>query len=120
MGRLINENKLFSFQTDRFNSQTCSIYVAYSKNADCTGKGRYIHPKMSIEVQCKKEYFVKGSRTAKCGDVPSCEICACDTIGSVGKDCDDHTGQCDCKPGSYGVKCQNRHCQVGFWENWGR
>ena len=97
------------------------MLVAHSINGDCqTGKWNYMHPKMGIKVKCKNGYFLKGPSIAKCDDVPSCHQCACDTLGSVGQDCETQTGQCNCKPGSYGVKCQNRDCHLGFWENWGR
>ncbi|XP_048504803.1 agrin-like isoform X3 [Athalia rosae] len=40
-------------------------------------------------------------------------LCGCNRLGSVGDTCNPETGQCECKPGVGGLKC-NR-CMPGFW-----
>ena len=74
-------------------------------------------------VRCEKNYFVSGSPVASCSDFTSstCEPCECNVgWGSVDGACADISGQCRCKPGWYGVKCENRDCQTEEWGQWGR
>ena len=42
-----------------------------------------------------------------------CKACVCDPMGSENNDCDDVTGQCQCKPGVGGPQCDA--CLAGFW-----
>lgn len=39
--------------------------------------------------------------------------CQCNPYGSYGGSCDPGTGQCSCKPGVGGLKCDR--CEPGFW-----
>uniref|UniRef100_A0A8D0BR09 Agrin n=1 Tax=Salvator merianae TaxID=96440 RepID=A0A8D0BR09_SALMN len=39
--------------------------------------------------------------------------CRCNSYGSYGGSCDPATGQCSCKPGVGGLKCDR--CEPGFW-----
>lgn len=39
--------------------------------------------------------------------------CQCNPYGSYGGACDPATGQCSCKPGVGGLKCDR--CEPGFW-----
>lgn len=39
--------------------------------------------------------------------------CHCNQYGSYGGMCDPATGQCSCKPGVGGLKCDR--CEPGFW-----
>uniref|UniRef100_A0A8C8SKM8 Agrin n=1 Tax=Pelusios castaneus TaxID=367368 RepID=A0A8C8SKM8_9SAUR len=39
--------------------------------------------------------------------------CQCNSYGSYGGSCDPTTGQCSCKPGVGGLKCDR--CEPGFW-----
>lgn len=39
--------------------------------------------------------------------------CQCNVYGSYKKTCDPGTGQCSCKPGVGGLKCDR--CEPGFW-----
>uniref|UniRef100_A0A673LHA0 Agrin n=1 Tax=Sinocyclocheilus rhinocerous TaxID=307959 RepID=A0A673LHA0_9TELE len=40
-------------------------------------------------------------------------VCQCNHYGSYGGTCDPSTGQCSCKPGVGGLKCDR--CEPGFW-----
>uniref|UniRef100_A0A671RYE7 Agrin n=1 Tax=Sinocyclocheilus anshuiensis TaxID=1608454 RepID=A0A671RYE7_9TELE len=40
-------------------------------------------------------------------------VCQCNHYGSYGVTCDPSTGQCSCKPGVGGLKCDR--CEPGFW-----
>ncbi|XP_051515917.1 agrin-like isoform X3 [Myxocyprinus asiaticus] len=40
-------------------------------------------------------------------------VCQCNNYGSYGGTCDPSTGQCSCKPGVGGLKCDR--CEPGFW-----
>ncbi|NXO13306.1 AGRIN protein, partial [Oriolus oriolus] len=40
-------------------------------------------------------------------------MCQCNPYGSYGGSCDPGTGQCSCKPGVGGLKCDR--CEPGFW-----
>ena len=41
-----------------------------------------------------------------------CEECSCDPLGALLSECDNMTGQCSCKPGVTGVRCNQ--CMPGF------
>lgn len=43
-------------------------------------------------------------------DISGCESCNCDSVGSYNRSCDLTTGQCLCKPGVGGRRCES--CQV--------
>jgi len=40
-------------------------------------------------------------------------LCQCNTLGSYGRLCNVETGQCTCKPGVGGLRCDR--CQPNFW-----
>ncbi|TRZ05871.1 hypothetical protein HGM15179_021236, partial [Zosterops borbonicus] len=40
--------------------------------------------------------------------------CQCNPYGSYGGSCDPGSGQCSCKPGVGGLKCDR--CEPGFWD----
>ena len=40
-------------------------------------------------------------------------LCQCNALGSYGRLCDPETGQCSCKPGVGGLRCDR--CQPNFW-----
>lgn len=39
--------------------------------------------------------------------------CDCNSIGSLDNFCDETTGQCKCRPNTYGRRCDE--CQTGYW-----
>lgn len=39
--------------------------------------------------------------------------CNCNKLGSVSDTCDPESGQCECKPGVGGTKCDR--CMPGYW-----
>uniref|UniRef100_A0A9J8DCZ6 Agrin n=1 Tax=Cyprinus carpio carpio TaxID=630221 RepID=A0A9J8DCZ6_CYPCA len=55
------------------------------------------------------------SKTAALGvGLAGCpSVCQCNHYGSYGGTCDPSTGQCSCKPGVGGLKCDR--CEPGFW-----
>ena len=104
-----------------FKESTCAFTIKNSINAICDGKGRYIHPNISVVIKCKKDFFVSGPLKATCADHSStCEPCNCNVEGSSGTTCDDGTGKCNCKRGFYGIKCENQDCLTLSWGQWGR
>lgn len=54
-------------------------------------------------------YFQFGYANVSLG----CEPCNCNTNGSIQTFCDTHTGQCPCKMGVEGLKCDE--CSDGFF-----
>ena len=44
----------------------------------------------------------------------ACQRCQCDEYGAESQQCDRRTGQCICRPGSGGTKCDR--CAKGFYE----
>ena len=71
---------------------------------------------MTITNQCKDNYYTTGAKQTTCVKKSSgCNACNCNAAGSNGMKCADHSGQCSCKPGFYGNKCENRDC---VWRGW--
>lgn len=75
----------------------------------------------SSDGQCLCKTNVIGLRCDTCrpnttslsADNPDgCEGCSCNSIGAVSSVCDTATGQCTCKPGVTGVRCDQ--CMPGF------
>ena len=90
---------------------TCEYEIANSKNVHCAG-GKYLHPGMTIAVQCKRFYYRFGSAVTTCKSKSSaCKPCQCNSRGSRTLQCNNGSGKCSCKPGFYGTKCQNRNCE---------
>lgn len=76
-------------------------------------------------------YLAQGTQVVKCSDswhgccpdgktaargpngagCPS--LCNCNRLGSVSDTCNPETGQCECKPGVGGLKCDR--CMPGYW-----
>lgn len=57
-------------------------------------------PECSVRLSNDGVYFCPGK-------------CHCNQYGSYGGMCDPGTGQCSCKPGVGGLKCDR--CEPGFW-----
>lgn len=53
--------------------------------------------------------YAKGPSDEGC----SAKQCNCHPAGSYNQQCDDNTGQCNCRPGVIGLKCDS--CAVGYW-----
>ncbi|XP_062871868.1 agrin isoform X2 [Trichomycterus rosablanca] len=68
-------------------------------------------------AHCKETVYgcCKDNKTAALGvDMAGCPSkCHCNQYGSYGGTCDPSTGQCSCKPGVGGLKCDR--CEPGFW-----
>lgn len=74
-------------------------------------RGCYV---MDNDVACYCKEGYSGSRCDRCakgffGDLSepggSCESCDCNIEGIVSDECDELTGQCNCKPGVLGRRC---------------
>ncbi|CAL7951552.1 unnamed protein product [Xylocopa violacea] len=94
---------------------------------DCPSNS-YCHQTTRIARCCKK---AQGTQVVKCSDswhgccpdgktaargpngagCPS--LCNCNRLGSVSDTCNPETGQCECKPGVGGLKCDR--CMPGYW-----
>ena len=108
-------------QREFFIKRTCEFAVRNSINANCSGPGRYVTKEMTINTKCIDGYFVYGSRIAKCGDSSSvCKDCSCSKEGSVDEKCADMTGKCACKKGYYGLRCEEKDCELFEWGSWTR
>ncbi|CAG9823408.1 unnamed protein product [Phaedon cochleariae] len=55
--------------------------------------------------KCKPDHYGEPS-------LSNCKACECDPIGSISKQCDNITGQCECKDKFTGRTCDK--CEVGF------
>ena len=42
-----------------------------------------------------------------------CDHCDCDPIGSTNETCNEYSGQCECKPGFGGRRCDQ--CEENYW-----
>ncbi|XP_037397457.1 agrin isoform X6 [Pygocentrus nattereri] len=70
-----------------------------------------------INLHCSETVYgcCKDNKTAALGvELAGCPSkCHCNHYGSYGGTCDPTTGQCSCKPGVGGLKCDR--CEPGFW-----
>ena len=81
----------------------------------CTG-GRYLHPGMTIANHSKARYYATGWKESTCHQKKSsCSPCNCNTANSNGNECYGQSGQCNCKHGFKGTKCNDRDCVWGVW-----
>ncbi|XP_043517469.1 agrin-like isoform X1 [Frieseomelitta varia] len=94
---------------------------------DCPSNS-YCHQTTRLARCCRK---AQGTQVVKCSDswhgccpdgktaargpngagCPS--LCNCNRLGSVSDTCNPETGQCECKPGVGGLKCDR--CMPGYW-----
>lgn len=93
-----------------------------------------IHIEQGLETRVTNgitNYLAQGTQVVKCSDswhgccpdgktaargpngagCPS--LCNCNRLGSVSDTCNPETGQCECKPGVGGLKCDR--CMPGYW-----
>jgi len=93
---------------------------------DSCPAGSYCHRLGSIARCCQEDEPVKGCHESRYGccpdrqtsakgpDLSGCaNTCQCNTLGSVGTDCDPATRQCKCKPRVGGIKCDR--CEPNYW-----
>ncbi|CAG0891651.1 unnamed protein product [Darwinula stevensoni] len=78
-------------------------------------KGVTLCDQLTGQCQCKR--YVIGQKCDRCADgyynlrsggvcnIFGCQPCNCDPIGSVNITCNTETGQCSCKPGVVGLRC---------------
>ncbi|XP_016340249.1 agrin isoform X5 [Sinocyclocheilus anshuiensis] len=74
-------------------------------------------PELIASQHCSETVYgcCQDSKTAALGvGLAGCpSVCQCNHYGSYGGTCDPSTGQCSCKPGVGGLKCDR--CEPGFW-----
>ena len=93
---------------------TCQYDIRNSINVHCNK--HYLHPGMTIENRCKRNYYVYRSVQTSCTNKrSSCSACYCYRLGSRSQQCNNIHGKCSCKHGFYGKKCNNRNC---VWHRW--
>ena len=63
---------------------------------------------MLHSIRCIKDHW-------KIASGEGCEACDCDPVGSLNSTCNEYDGQCVCKPGFGGRKCDQ--CETNFWGN---
>uniref|UniRef100_A0A8C1I0U8 Agrin n=1 Tax=Cyprinus carpio carpio TaxID=630221 RepID=A0A8C1I0U8_CYPCA len=72
---------------------------------------------LAASQHCSKTVYgcCQDNKTAALGvGLAGCpSVCQCNHYGSYGGTCDPSTGQCSCKPGVGGLKCDR--CEPGFW-----
>ena len=111
-------NKRATKQVSALNRMTCEYSIVNSANVQCTG-GRYLYPGMTIANQCKAHYYATGRKETTCEEKGSgCSPCNCNNDNSNGNECLDTTGQCNCKHGFKGNKCNDRDCVWGAWSKY--
>ena len=64
--------------------------------------------------KCAANTWGLGSVKGECGEFKGCQACACDPIGSVSPQCDQLSGECKCKPGVGGKRCDA--CLSDHWQ----
>ncbi|CAB3372768.1 Hypothetical predicted protein [Cloeon dipterum] len=83
-----------------------------SKYAKCCRKSI-----IKFRKNCKESWFgccPDGETMAQGPDNAGCPtMCDCNKLGSFSQKCDEKTGNCDCRPGVMGDKCDR--CEPGFW-----
>ncbi|XP_056589728.1 agrin isoform X3 [Triplophysa dalaica] len=74
-------------------------------------------PELGAPQHCSKTVYgcCEDNKTAALGvGLAGCpSVCQCNHYGSYGGTCDPSSGQCSCKPGVGGLKCDR--CEPGFW-----
>ncbi|KAL0132236.1 hypothetical protein PUN28_000198 [Cardiocondyla obscurior] len=94
---------------------------------DCPSNS-YCHQTPRFARCCKKVHGIQvvkcadswhgccpdGKTAARGPDGAGCpSLCGCNRLGSVSDTCNPETGQCECKPGVGGLKCDR--CMPGYW-----
>ncbi|XP_076133453.1 agrin [Alosa pseudoharengus] len=74
-------------------------------------------PPPELNAHCSQTVYgcCKDNKTTALGvGLAGCpSMCQCNSYGSYGGTCDPTSGQCSCKPGVGGLKCDR--CEPGFW-----
>ncbi|XP_057175888.1 agrin isoform X4 [Triplophysa rosa] len=74
-------------------------------------------PELGASQHCNKTVYgcCEDNKTTALGvGLAGCpSVCQCNHYGSYGGTCDPSSGQCSCKPGVGGLKCDR--CEPGFW-----
>ncbi|XP_063065047.1 agrin isoform X2 [Engraulis encrasicolus] len=74
-------------------------------------------PELNAPQHCSETVYgccEDGKTTAQGVGLAGCpSVCQCNSYGSYGGTCDPTSGQCSCKPGVGGLKCDR--CEPGFW-----
>ncbi|XP_028848509.1 agrin isoform X3 [Denticeps clupeoides] len=90
--------------------------IVVDKQGPCKGVAPPVSPVTSVS-HCSQTVYgcCQDNKTAALGvGGAGCpETCQCNSYGSYRGTCDPATGQCSCKPGVGGLKCDR--CEPGFW-----
>lgn len=88
------------------------------KTSFYASKHTHIFPVQGIQViKCTDSWHgcCPDGKTAALGpDSAGCpSFCNCNRLGSLSDTCHPETGQCECRPGVGGLKCDR--CMPGYW-----
>ncbi|TMS35812.1 hypothetical protein L596_003127 [Steinernema carpocapsae] len=89
-----------------------------SEETLCGSDGKLYPSLCHLErAACKSDVIIKQLPLLECQQVPGAfkiqDRCQCNRIGAYDEKCDLSTGQCKCRPGVGGLKCD--HCVPGFY-----
>ena len=88
---------------------SCKYEINHSNDKHCQN-GKYLHPDLTTVFACRANYYRLAKVTTCKNKTSACKPCNCNPNGSKSLRCKDWTGNCSCKSGFYGKRCQNRDC----------
>ncbi|XP_031422229.1 agrin isoform X3 [Clupea harengus] len=90
-------------------------HIVFQNQGSCTASTH--PPELKAPQHCSQTIYgcCEDNKTAALGvGLAGCpSTCQCNNYGSYGGTCDPTSGQCSCKPGVGGLKCDR--CEPGFW-----